>query len=130
MAKYGAAHAIDCYYLFGSFEGNEAAGTKEEVDLSRKFQRMIANFCRTGDPSTKDMKWPIYTAKDRSTMMIGQNMRIEKNPESARVEAALKMVDLHEDFRYLKSFSSVFPVVQERYPEVFEAYFMNTSKTE
>ena len=130
MAQYGAAHAIDCYYLFGTFEGNEAAGTKEEVDLSRKFQRMIANFCVSGDPSTKDLEWPVYTAEDRCTMMIGQNMRVEKDPEAARVEAALKMVDIHTDFRYLKSFSSVFPVVQERYPAIFEAYIMNAANAQ
>ncbi len=126
MAQYGAAHAVDCYYLFGSFDGDEAKGTKEEVDLSRKFQRMIANFCKKGDPSIEDIKWPIYTSLERNTMMIGQNMRIEKNPEGKRVEAALKMINLDEDFRYLKSFSSVLPVVKQRYPEVFENYIMST----
>ena len=130
MAQYGAAHAIDCYYLFGTFDGNDAAGTKEEVDLSRKFQRMIANFCVAGDPSTEDLEWPVYTAEDRSTMMISQNMHVENNPEAARVEAALKMVDLHEDFRYLKSFSTIFPLVQERYPEEFEAFITNTLSIE
>lgn len=126
MAQYGAAHAIDCYYLFGTFDGDYAAGTKEEVDLSRKFQRMIANFCRTGDPSAEGMEWPVYSAENRFTMMISQNMHVEKNPEGKRVEAALKMVDLHEDFRYLKSFSAIFPIVKERYPEVYENYFINS----
>ena len=51
-------------------------------------------------------------------MMIGPNMRIEKNPEKDRVEAALRMVDTHPKFRYLESFASIFPMIAERYPEV------------
>ena len=47
----GAAHAVDCFYLFGQFNGDGGVGSKEEVDFSIKFQSMIAAFCRNGNPS-------------------------------------------------------------------------------
>ncbi len=118
MAQYGAAHAVDLCYFFGNFDGDRGDGTKEEVELSRRFQRMITNFCLNGDPSCDGLTWPAYDRENRYTMIIGPNMRVEKNPEKERVEAALKMIDTHPKFRYLESFASVFPMVAERHPEV------------
>lgn len=118
MAQYGAAHAVDVYYLFGNFNGGTAEGRKDEVDLSRRFQRMIAGFCHNSDPSTDGLAWPAYDRENRYTMMIGPDLRVEKNPEKDRVEAALRMVDTHPNFRYLESFASIFPMVAEKYPEV------------
>lgn len=92
----GAAHAIDCFYMFGSFDGNCALGTDEEVELSRKFQRMIANFCKTGDPSTDGLTWPEYKNDTKYRMMIGMNMRAERDPESERNAAVMKMMSIKD----------------------------------
>ena len=118
MARYGAAHAVDLCYFFGNFDADRGSGTPEEVELSRKFQRMITNFCLTGDPSCDGLTWPPYDREHRYTMMIGPDMRVEENPEKDRVEAALRMVDTHPKYRYLESFTSVFPMVAAKYPEV------------
>ena len=118
MAQYGAAHAVDLCYFFGNFDADRGDGTKEEVELSRRFQRMITNFCLSGDPSCDGLVWPAYDRENRYTMMIGPNMRVEKNPEKDRVEAAIRMVDTHPKFRYLESFAQIFPMVAEKYPEV------------
>ena len=79
---------------------------------------MITNFCLRGDPSCDGLTWPAYDRENRYTMMIGPNMRVEKNPEKDRVEAALRMVDTHPQFRYLESFAQIFPMVAAKYPEV------------
>lgn len=117
-----AAHAIDCYYLFGTFDGVKAFGTKDEVDLALKYQKMIANFAKTGNPSTKEYNWPKYNNKTRIKMMIGDNMRIENNPEKDRVNAAVKMMKSEKKFRYVNSFSEHIAGVKQKYPEVYENF--------
>ena len=44
--------------MFGTFDGDLALGTDEEVELSRRFQAMIANFCKNDDPSIDGLGWP------------------------------------------------------------------------
>lgn len=100
FAPIGAGHAADCYYMFGNFDGVMMLGTPEEVELSGRFQRMIANFCRSGDPSADGLVWPEYSGKLRYRMMIGENMRVEENPEKARVDAIMKMMDSSDLFRF------------------------------
>ncbi len=118
----GAAHAIDCHYLFGNFNGGTAQGNDMEVDLSRKFQKMIANFCQTGNPSLDDLEWPEYNNDTRETMMIGTDMRVEHNPEKERIDAAIKMMNTNSDFRYVKSFSGLLPFVQKYHPEIYNEF--------
>ena len=118
----GAAHAIDCYYMFGTFDGVDVKGTKEEVDLALEFQKMIANFAKTGNPSTEKYAWPVYNNETRQKMMIGDNMRVEANPEKERVDAALKMMRSGNRFRYVNAFAEQMPVVAEKYPEIYQNY--------
>lgn len=92
-AHLGAGHAADCFYLFGTFNGESMFGTPEDVQLSRTFQRMIANFCKTGDPSVDGLAWPECNGRTRHRMMIGDNLRVEENPEKARVDAVMQMMD-------------------------------------
>lgn len=100
-ANLGAAHAVDCFYLLGNFDGKSVFGTPEEVQLSRRFQRMIANFCKTGDPSADGLTWPEYNGTTRYRMMIGEKMRVAKNPEKARVDAVMKMMDAGDALRFM-----------------------------
>ena len=118
----GAAHAIDCYYMFGTFDGVDVKGTKEEVDLALEFQKMIANFAKTGNPSTEKYTWPIYNNETRQKMMIGDNMRVEANPEKERVDAALKMMRSGNRFRYVNSFAEQLQAIAERYPEIYQKF--------
>ncbi|MBR1904740.1 MAG: carboxylesterase family protein, partial [Alphaproteobacteria bacterium] len=118
----GAAHAIDCYYMFGTFDGIDVKGTKEEVDLALEFQKMIANFATTGNPSTEKYNWPVYNNETRQKMMIGDNMRVENNPQKERVDAALKMMRSGNRFRYVNAFAEQLPIVAEKYPEIYQHY--------
>jgi para-nitrobenzyl esterase len=118
----GAAHAIDCFYMFGTFDGVDVKGTKEEVDLALEFQKMIANFAKTGNPSTEKYAWPVYNNETRQKMMIGDNMRVENNPQKERVDAALKMMRSGNRFRYVNAFAEQLPIVAEKYPEIYKHY--------
>jgi len=64
---YGAAHAYDLPFLFGTFQGNAFAGlmnsTANEpgrLALSRAMMDAVAAFARTGDPNTPSLgtPWP------------------------------------------------------------------------
>lgn len=109
LSSLKAAHSVDCFYLFGNFDGLCGAGTKEEVDLSIKFQKMIAQFCRTGNPSLKDLTWKPYNKADRNCMFI--NAKVIKLIEKFnydRIENLVKMFDTNEYFRYIISWADAF----------------------
>lgn len=118
----GAAHAIDCPYLFGTFDGVHVLGTRHDVDLALDFQKMIANFCKTGNPSTDKYQWPVYNDETRIKMMIGDNVHTAENPDGARVDAALHMLISNPKFTYMDSFAELFPVIAERYPDLYDAF--------
>ena len=108
--------------MFGTFDGVSVKGTKEEVDLALEFQKMIANFVKNGDPSTEKYSWPVYNNETRQKMMIGDNMRVESNPEKERVDAALKMMKSSNRFRYVNSFAEQLTVIAERYPDIYQNF--------
>lgn len=124
----GAAHAVDVFYLFGNFTGGNVHGDKKDVDLSRKYQQMIANFCKYGDPSIDGLEWPEYKEDTRYKMMIGPKLRVEKNPEGERVEAGLKLMDANWNFKYTKAVSEATPIVAKKYPELFARYMKKLEK--
>lgn len=89
-----AGHAIDVYYLFGSFNGNKADGTNIEVDFSRKYQEMAVNFIRTGVPSIQGLTWEPYNEDTGYITYLSAN-RIEcvKGYNQQRINSACKMFD-------------------------------------
>lgn len=128
--RLGAAHAIDCFYLFGNFNGQNALGTDDEVDLSRKFQRMIANFCTSGNPSIEGLEWPLYDGKTRQKMMIGDNLRVEQNPEKDRIDAALDLIEISPEFRYTGSLSMTITTIMKERPEIFEEFMKKAQEAQ
>lgn len=115
----GAAHAVDCFYLFGNFNGLSANGTNEEVDASIRFQHMIANFCKTGDPSFDGIEWPEYNNDTRDKLIFGINDSIiVENPEKERVDIVLEMLE-KSDSQYAPGLSSIINIVTENHPELF-----------
>lgn len=124
----GAAHAIDCFYLFGNFDGNSSHGTKEEVDASIRFQNMIANFCKTGDPSAEGIEWPAYNNETRYKMMIElDKSEVVENPEKERVDTVLEMLD-KMDNKYSPGLSPIINIVMQKYPEEIAKCFMQKTK--
>lgn len=119
----GAAHAVDCYYLFGNFDGHASNGTKEEVDASIKFQKMIANFCKTGNPSIEGNEWPEYDTEKRKKMIIGLNsFEVVENPEKERVDAVLNILDCLES-KYSGGLAENIAEIFEENPEIYQHVF-------
>ncbi len=106
-----AGHAIDLYYFFGSFNGEKALGTKEQVDFSRKYQEMAVNFIRYGNPSTKYVKWESYN-KDTGyiTLLNRDNIQCIEGYRKNRINLAVKMIDENEAMRYVISWDYMFPM--------------------
>ncbi len=93
-AECGEGHAVDCYYLFGNFSGDRTLGTKKQVDFSRKYQNMAANFCRYGNPSTEDIEWkPYNTETGYCAVLNDEHIECVKGYHSGRITNAIKMMD-------------------------------------
>ncbi len=116
----GAAHAVDCHYLFGNFDGNHAKGNKAEVDASRNFQRMISNFCKNGDPSTDKVKWDKYNSNSRTKMILREeDFHQINNYQGARIDALCKMSKSSDVFRYAGRMGDLINSVAKDDPEIF-----------
>ena len=109
-----AGHAVDCYYLFGIFTGDKAVGTKEDVDFSRKYQKMFENFLKTGDPSTEDVEWKPYNAETGCITLLNKD-RIEciEGYNAERLRLVFKMIDESEAMRYAFPFKFMLPLAAE-----------------
>jgi para-nitrobenzyl esterase len=90
----GAMHGLDNPFLFGCLDKEFTGDGPEEQSLAIKIQDYTLAFMRTGDPSCKSIgKWPVY-GKDRLTMILDKNTRVETAPyeEERRVWDGYDMV--------------------------------------
>jgi para-nitrobenzyl esterase len=79
----GAMHGLDNPFMFGQLDANFTGAGPEVEDLALKIQDSCIAFVRTGDPSCASIgKWPAY-GKDRMTMILDKNPRIEAAPYEA-----------------------------------------------
>ncbi len=76
----GAMHGLDSPFLFGALDANLTGTGPEQQDMMLKIQDSCIAFIRTGDPSCKSIgKWPVY-GKERMTMVMDKNIRVESAP--------------------------------------------------
>jgi para-nitrobenzyl esterase len=79
----GAMHGLDIPFLFGSLDADFTGAGTEQENLALKIQDSCIAFARTGDPSCKSIgKWPVY-GRDRMTMILDKNTRVEAAPYDA-----------------------------------------------
>lgn len=79
----GAMHGLDNPFLFGGLDANFSGSGPEMESLATKIQDSCIAFVRTGDPSCKSIgKWPVY-GKNRMTMILDKNTRVEAAPYEA-----------------------------------------------
>ena len=116
-AKIGAGHAVDLCYLFGTFDGVWSFGTPDELELASKYQQMIVNFCKTGNPSIEGLDWPEYNTQTRSRMIIGDNTHVEENYETERSTKVMQMMELSEAFRFPGNEGTLFESAAALNPE-------------
>jgi len=89
----GAMHGLDNPFLFGGLDAEFTGNGPEEENLAIKIQDSCAAFIRTGDPSCKSIgKWPVY-GKNRMTMVLDKDTRVEAAPYEAE-RAAWDKIDL------------------------------------
>ena len=109
-----AGHAVDCYYFFGIFNGDKAIGTKEQVDFSRKYQKMFENFLKTDNPSTEDVEWKPYNAETGYiTLLNKEKIECIKGYNAERIRLVIKMIDESEVMRYAYPFKFMLPLAAE-----------------
>jgi para-nitrobenzyl esterase len=83
----GAMHGLDNPFLFGQLDENFTGSGPEAEDLAVKIQDSAVAFARTGDPSCESIgKWPVY-GKDRMTMILDKECRVETAPYEAERSA-------------------------------------------
>lgn len=112
--KCKAGHAIDVYYLFGTFTGTKVRGTKEQVDFSRRYQKMFGNFLKTGNPSTEEVEWKPYDSETGYiTFMNKDKIECIKGYNAKRIQTAIKMFDENEAMKYSFPWSYMFPMAKE-----------------
>jgi len=76
----GAMHGLDNPFLFGCLDKDFSGDGPEEQSLALKMQDSTIAFIRTGDPSCESIgKWPVY-GKDRMTMILDKDTRVEAAP--------------------------------------------------
>ena len=103
----GAAHAVDCYYTFGNFDGNNGEGTNAQVEMSRKWQEIISNFCKNGNPSTSDLDWKKYSENYTCAYIGADKFEIRANWNKDRYDAFTRMVDSNEKLKYVAPWTSI-----------------------
>lgn len=127
-AELKAAHAVDCSYLFGNFDGDKVAGTKEQVDLSRRLQQMFVRFAISGNPSIDGFEWKPYTANERNRMIFRtKDMKLTNDYQVNRLKAGMKMMDSNENVKYIVPLGKIVAMTAEQYPEAY-AKFMESVK--
>jgi para-nitrobenzyl esterase len=83
----GAKHGLDSPFLFGLLHPQFTGDDEAARSLAVKIQDSCVAFARTGDPSCASIgKWPVY-GKDRMTMILDKNTRVEAAPYEAERRA-------------------------------------------
>lgn len=75
----GACHTAELVYVFGNLNETIYNGDNIDPALSATVQRMWTNFARTGNPSTDEYIWPEYNSRSKSTIVLGDTIRVEKD---------------------------------------------------
>ncbi|HTO68574.1 MAG TPA: carboxylesterase/lipase family protein [Myxococcota bacterium] len=80
----GACHALELGFVFGTYGQpgmTEFSGTGPQADaLSAAMMDAWLAFAKSGDPSTKSLRWPRFDAAERATCLFGADSRIARAP--------------------------------------------------
>ena len=66
-------------YVFYNLKDEQIAG-KVDAKLAKDMSTAWANFARTGDPSSKEIKWEPYNSDTQTTMVIGNDCSMKAVP--------------------------------------------------
>jgi len=79
----GAYHTSDVPFWFGTLDAFNMFRTTRnwtswDRELSQKMTAALIAFANTGNPSTSDLKWPVWTALNEQLVNFGDRITIEK----------------------------------------------------
>ncbi|MCQ2273144.1 MAG: carboxylesterase family protein, partial [Bacteroidales bacterium] len=113
-SKIEAAHGVDCFYLFGNFDGRKCHGSRDAVHFSKNFQRYIADFCKYGKLGDNDI-WQPYTVdekdkkNEKNILLLTQDKDeyhfLRTNDFAARITTYNELVKVNADLLNLKPWS-------------------------
>ena len=107
-SKIEAAHGVDCFYLFGNFDGRKCHGSRGAVHCSKNFQRYIANFCKIGRPDG-EVYWELYAGNGKNILLLTQDKAAYHfhmtNDFAARITTYNELVKANADLLNLKPWS-------------------------
>jgi para-nitrobenzyl esterase len=80
-ATIGAYHTADIPYYFGTLDAfnlprTTRAWTPWDRELSQKMTASLIAFANTGDPSTKDVPWPAWSASEERKVVFGDEISV------------------------------------------------------
>ncbi|OWR28185.1 para-nitrobenzyl esterase [Saccharibacillus sp. O23] len=84
-----AVHAAEIPFAFGNAPLLQALGVPPERSarrISDAMSRAWLAFAATGDPSAAATNWPKYETGDRSTLIFGEDLVVERDPERGKRE--------------------------------------------
>lgn len=82
----GACHAIELSYVLRNPQVTIYNGNVYNESLADSVQDMWVQFARTGDPNTEAVAWKSYSAKERSTLILGEEIRMAHDVRSDQRE--------------------------------------------
>jgi len=83
-----AVHTIEIPFVFGNLDTQDVADggvkiNKETEGLAKKVMDTWVTFARTGDPNHDGLPdWPAYDLRQRATMILGTNSKVDYDPRS------------------------------------------------
>jgi len=81
--KLKSPHSLDVPFVFDNvrISSHMTGGGADAIALADRVSSAWIAFARTGDPNTTKLpKWPPYDAQHRSTMVLNDASRVEKDP--------------------------------------------------
>lgn len=97
IENYGAPHTIELSAVFNNMQETGYSGEPIDATFATKVQQMWVNFAKTGDPSIDEITWNPYNTDTRETMILGKEMRMEKNWLQEPYELVKPLLPYHLD---------------------------------
>ena len=84
-----ACHALEIPFVFDNVDSLPLTGSRpDRYELAAIMSQSWAAFAHKGDPNHPGLpRWPVYTLKDRETMIFDIPSYIEKDPARQELEA-------------------------------------------